>query len=90
MGRTSLVVFHMHGCPACKDYLPKVRAAQQRHPTVPVHILEANQAGQLADAYKVNAVPVTFVIKGNRHVRKEGALDDNELEWAFRLAEYHA
>jgi len=88
--RTSLVVFHMQGCPACHEYLPRLRAAARRHPTVPVHVMEAGQNSQLADAFKVSAVPATFVVKGTRSIRREGALPDHEIEWAFRLAEHHA
>jgi len=80
----------MHGCPACTEYLPRVRAAARRHPTVPLYIMEAGEHEQHADAFKVTNVPATYVVRGNKNVQRVGGLSDQEIEWAFRLAEHYA
>lgn len=88
-----VVVFHMEGCPACEEYVPRfnAQAAQLAGGKVPVYVLDANKEAAAADYYQVRAVPVTMVLRRPvGAIRMEGALSDGEIAHLFDIARRHA
>ena len=91
MARCTIVIFHMPGCEACGEYLPRFARLAPRA-QVPVHVLDANapQNQALADRLGVTAVPCTFVLRQPHGIlRREGALSDDEIMWVLAVAAYY-
>ena len=67
----AVVVFHMTGCHACHDYLPRFkRVAVKYRPFVDIKQVNISHAANqdAADKYKINAAPTTVILdaKGKR------------------------
>jgi thiol-disulfide isomerase/thioredoxin len=86
----TVVVFHMHGCPACADYLPRFRrVAVKYRPFVAIkHVLLGPSTEAEADRYKIKAVPSTLILDtSGRAIKKvEGSLPMGEITKIFEQA----
>lgn len=86
----TVVVFHMHGCPACSDYLPRFKRVAVRYrnhvPIKQVLLTPANDA--LANKYRIKAAPTTCVLDaaGKALKKIEGSLPVAEIEKLFVIA----
>jgi glutaredoxin len=76
-------VFVMTGCPACHEYIPRIkRVAGRLGVPLAIHDITKNpRSAALANAQKVKATPTTFVQSGNgRSKHKVGAISDADIE----------
>jgi thiol-disulfide isomerase/thioredoxin len=92
VSRSAVVVFHMPGCEACAEYVPRFQRVASQRARVPVYILDANapQNQALADRLNVTAVPCTFVLRQPHGVmRREGGLSDEEIVWVLAVAAHY-
>lgn len=93
MSRVAVIVFHLPGCEACAEYVPRFeRAAAPLRGQVPIYVLDANapQNQAVADRFGVAAVPCTLVLRQPHGVlRREGALHDDEIAWVLAVAVHH-
>lgn len=83
-----VVVFHMKGCPACEEHVPRFEAvAQQVAGPVPFYVLDVAKESKAADYYGVKNVPVTMVLRRPvGAVRMEGALSEGQIVELFDIA----
>jgi thiol-disulfide isomerase/thioredoxin len=86
-----VVVFHMDGCPACHDYLPRFRRiAVKYRPFIAIKAanisVPSNQ--EAANKYKIVAAPTTLIldVEGKVLSRSKGALDAKAIEAIFTEA----
>jgi thioredoxin-like negative regulator of GroEL len=83
-----VVVFHMDGCSACYEYLPRFRrVAVKYRPFLSIkaaNISAAANAGT-ANKYKITAAPTTLILDAEGAVLKryKGALDVKSIEAIF-------
>ena len=92
MSNCIIAVIGMPGCPACEEHMPRVQVAAARHPGVQVYIINAESQAPEAQAflnkYGIQATPTTLVLRRPVGViKREGALEDAELEGLFQIAE---
>jgi thiol-disulfide isomerase/thioredoxin len=83
-----VVVFHMDGCPACHDYLPRFRRiAVKYRPFLAIKAanISVPSNATVADKYKIAAAPTTLVLDAEDKVLKryKGALDAKSIEAIF-------
>lgn len=84
-----IVVFHQHGCPACTQYVPRFkRIGVKYRALINIQLANLSKADKkmidAATRYKINAVPTTLVLDGERVVRRvEGSVDDSEIRALF-------
>lgn len=95
-----VLVFHMEGCPACEQFLPKFRAIAPHYGPlsensymavtgrgVPSGIYDANKFDPLAERFDIRATPTMLVARRQeRPVREEGDLDERTIHGMFQWA----
>jgi thioredoxin-related protein len=86
----TVVVFHMHGCPACSDYLPRFRrVAVKYRPFVAIKqvILSKGTEAEM-DRYKIRAFPTTVILDatGKAIKKVEGSMPAGEIAKIFEQA----
>jgi thiol-disulfide isomerase/thioredoxin len=86
-----VVVFHMNGCPACHEYLPRFRRIAVKYRAfVPIKSANISIASNVAtaDKYKIKAAPTTLILDASDKVvrRYTGALDAKAIEEIFTEA----
>jgi thiol-disulfide isomerase/thioredoxin len=88
-----IVVFHMRGCPACKEYLPRFKAIAAKYKDLVVtatpNVDKADKRIQdAATKYKVTAAPTTVVLDANDKLKKRvvGGIDNGSIEALFAFA----
>jgi thiol-disulfide isomerase/thioredoxin len=87
----TVVVFHMSGCHACADYMPRFRrVAVKYRPFVAIKTANISLAagGKAADEYKIKAAPTTCILAADGKILKkvEGSIAVAEIEKIFRAA----
>lgn len=86
----TVVVFHMHGCPACSDYMPRFRrVAVKYRPFVAIkHMMLSKTTEAAMDRYKIRAFPTTAILDANEKLIKkvEGSLPAAEITQIFEQA----
>lgn len=81
----AVLVFVMTGCPACHEFVPRLKAvsAPLRAQGVPVQVVDITKdprGAQLANQLGVKATPTTIVrSRRGQHRRRVGALADPDL-----------
>ena len=91
MSNTQVVVFHMDGCPACREYLPRFRrVAVKYRPFVAIKAANVSRTSNhaVANKYKIDSVPTTLILNAQDAVLKRytGALDAKSIEQIFAVA----
>lgn len=94
--RIIIVVVHLEGCPACEDYVPRLRALSGSYERmgIPVLYVDANdqraEAQRWMDEYDIQEMPSTLVIKneklGGGKWKMAGALDDRAIRQMLDFA----
>ena len=86
----TVVVFHMHGCPACSDYLPRFRrVAVKYRPFVAIkQVILSKQTEAEMDRYKIRAFPTTAILDASGKLTKkiEGSMPIPEIARLFEQA----
>ena len=87
----AVVVFHMTGCHACHDYLPRFkRVAVKYRPFVDIKQVNISHAANqdAADKYKINAAPTTVILdaKGKALEKIEGSMPAADIAAMFERA----
>jgi hypothetical protein len=86
----TVVVFHMHSCHACTDYLPRFRrVAVKYRPFVAIkQVLATSGNVGVLDKYKIRAFPTTVILDASEKLirRVEGSLPVREIEEIFEKA----
>ena len=88
-----VVVFHMDGCPACKEYVPRFKRTALRYRNH-LNIQSANISRadkRIQDAavkYRIHAVPTTLVLDEHDKAIKRvtGAIETEQIEALLKLA----
>ena len=85
-----IVLFTLDGCGACAEYKPRFqKLAAAANLPIPVIYADADDPkfSGLADRLKVEAVPVTFVLRRPRGlIRLTGASTDAQITWLLNAA----
>jgi thioredoxin-like negative regulator of GroEL len=87
----TVVVFHMTGCHACADYLPRFRrVAVKYRPFVAIKTANISLAAgaKAADEYGIKAAPTTVILDaaGKAIKKVEGSVTVAEIEKIFEAA----
>jgi thiol-disulfide isomerase/thioredoxin len=89
----TVVVFHMAGCSACDDYMPKFKRVAVKYrnhvPIKHVHYTGRNAATEaMLDKYKIEGFPTTVILdaKEKAILKVEGSLPVAEITKIFEQA----
>jgi thiol-disulfide isomerase/thioredoxin len=86
----TVVVFHMTGCSACTDYMPKFkRVAVKYRNHVPIkHVNYTGSENKMLDKYKIEAFPTTVILDAKEKVilKVKGSLPVAEITKIFEQA----
>lgn len=79
-----VLVFHMKGCDACEEYVPRFRRISKDYKArVPILILDVDspEAAPYADQYKVTEMPSTIVLTRSGHgaFKASGNMENTEI-----------
>ncbi len=79
-----VVVFKMKGCPACSDYIPRLKRLSAKFPNVPLFVLDIAdpQYQAMADKYQVTNLPCTMVLtrSGRGAFKASGSIASSDIE----------
>jgi len=72
----AVLVWTQEGCPACEEYLPKLRKVADKYGScIPTIIADVNAFPNAADAFRVSATPYTVISRYGRPPAFAGYLD---------------
>lgn len=88
-----VLVFHMNGCPACREYMPRFKAKAEkyrgkldvRHLNISHSVMSVQDT---AKKFKIEYLPTTLVLGDGDKVlkRKEGGVDNSQIEKLLAFA----
>jgi len=92
-----VLAFHMKGCGACEEYLPRLRKiARTPRPElgglaysdyIPIYEIDANQREDLSNKYLIQYTPTTIILRRpTGMIRRDSALTDAEIEHLLGVA----
>jgi thioredoxin-like negative regulator of GroEL len=87
----AVLVWTQEGCPACEQYLPKLRKIAEKYSQcVPTIIADVNQFPNAADAFRVSATPYTVISRYGRPPAfagfADGDVDEGRIESIYASA----
>lgn len=98
--RVVIVIVHMHGCPACEEYVPQVKALSGPYERqgIPVLYIEADdqrpEAQRWMNDYDIQDLPTTLVLKnkqfGGGVWKMTGSQDEAQIRQMLDFAHYEA
>ena len=78
---TAVLDFWAPWCPPCRAFLPVFESAAERHPDLAFCRIDTQEAGPLADAFRIEHIPSLAVIRERVMITcHEGYLRDDELD----------
>ncbi len=94
--RIVIVVVHLAGCPACEEYVPRLRALSGSYERMGIPVLYVNaedqrpEAQRWMDEYDIQEMPSTLVIKnkklGGQVWKIAGAQDERAIRQMLDFA----